>query len=193
MKYYFFVFFLTISCQLQAQPDSADKAFIENKIRWIQPENIAYYSNTPQMKLYKAALERLPKGTIINYKGDTLTLTKHERSMILRRLRQFENSELPDSIFENCKRINRDEIVKLVQEKNKAWVDSVVHGLKKRDNYTRLYWAFSFTFPIYFRQNNWMIYYFMYYENSSGAESLSINKKVDGKWETWYPISGGAW
>ena len=193
MRYALFCLLLIpISAQCFSQ-DIIDVDFIQWQARRLQPSGEVYYSDYA-MKDYSKIFELNKKGTLRCANGDTLLFSKSEMKYLKRELRRGVTKELPDNLFPGSVRKKKDSIISFVETLNRSYMDSLRKeaGPISRHAYVR-YWAFSFSRPVYIRNGELMVFYLMYYENSSGAETLAIYRRGLKGWQLWGYIGGGAW
>jgi hypothetical protein len=192
--------FFVLTCLLNgaiffdaSSQDTVALKYIESRIREIQPEGEMYYSTLPMQDYYQQFIDGF-KDRIISQSGETLTLTKKEMSFLKRELRAILMLEYPDSLFPHSLRMSKESIIAFVDAKNRSAYDSLLNSRdrSKVRHYIR-YWAFSFSRPIYIRESQLMIFYFMYFANSGGEHELSFYKKINGSWKFFALVSGGAW
>lgn len=188
------IFYVLILCLVQGRAqDIAELRYIEERIRKVQPNNVVYYSDYSMQDYSKDCSKQINR-VVVGYKGDTLYLSKAEIRYLKNQLRERVKQEFPDSLFPASRRKSKDSIVQIVEKLNKSFLDSLLSEPSPASRVTYFqYWAFSFSRPVYLRNNNWMVFYFMYYANNGGEHGLAYYRKGVESWELFKYVCGGSW
>jgi hypothetical protein len=173
--------------------DSTDISFIEKQLRIIQPEAILFYSDKPIQDIFLQFKKSIRK-RVVNHQNNTITFSNKEIKQISNALKLNMQTTYEDALFNKSKRVPASEIVSVVESQNQNILDSLAHlDRSKMPKKQILHWAFSFSRPIYFHDKKWMLFYLLYYENSSGQHGLYLYKWTNNDWEYWGILQSGAW
>ena len=183
MKLFILPLGLLVSIFAYSQPqDTAYLKLIGERMRQLQPNGIVYYSDKPRKGTLDQILKVAPRQlTQLRKKG--LLFTDSENKYIISSLKKAFYAIQKDSLFPSSKRLHSDSIVAFVENKFRGTIDSLRRSLDTlaaaRYYAEKRGWAFSFSDPIYLRKRKILIYYFMYYFNSSGEEVVWVCEKKD--------------
>jgi hypothetical protein len=173
--------------------DSTDISFIEKQLRIIQPEAILFYSDKPIQDIFLQFKKSIRK-RVVNHQNNTITFSNKEIKQISNALKLNMQTTYEDALFNKSKKVPASEIVSVVESQNQNILDSLAHlDRSKMPKKQILHWAFSFSRPIYFHDKKWMLFYLLYYENSSGQHGLYLYKWTNNDWEYWGILQSGAW
>lgn len=173
--------------------DSTDILFIESKLRDIQPDGTIYYSDRPMQDIYQQFKKSIRK-KVVNHNNDTLVFSSKEIKTISNLLKTNMQTPYDDTLFRNAIKISANEIVTTVETRKQQMLDSLAQlDRSKMPKRQFLPWAFSFSRPIYFRNKEWMLFYFFYYQHSSGQHGLYLYKRTNNSWDYWGILQYGAW
>jgi hypothetical protein len=184
---------LVVNSQIR---DSAYLNFINGQLRRLQPNGIIYYSDKISKRQIEPIIKMAPL-QLLQLKNKGLVFTSSEKAYIIANLKRIPVSTRADSLFPDSKRLGADTLVRFVERNFRKKIDSLLHSpdsLFVRKNYIHMRpWAFFFSEPVYLRNRTILIYYFVYYFNSSGEEAVWVCRKNNSTWDKIGIIGGGAW
>ncbi|PWT96040.1 MAG: hypothetical protein C5B52_16635 [Bacteroidetes bacterium] len=184
MKYFVLIALINFGIgNLNAQSDTAFLKVLEARIKEIQPEYTVNYSDLPFDDFEQIFPNEKLRLRFTDGQKEYIHLTNNEKSKIISKLKSALKLRLPDSLLNNSKRFLRDSIADHVEKLNKQVSDSIAKQRNLNYSiYVRRYWSFSFSLPIYLRNKTVMVFYYSYYDTSSGMSWLEVRMKSGAKW-----------
>ena len=192
MRPYIAFILLILSQSAKAQISAEGQKFVAAFFAQERKETKYFYAqgvgSTTINELSKT-INNLPKNTIKSWDRsggrarliDSLVLTDDEKYYILTELA----AQKADSLWKNitlpgARMVPKQTILEIFNNKNKGW--SYFHdGIGKG--------FYMFTFPIFFRNNNYCAFYYGYScGNLCGDGAFIIYKKVNGKWRAAFKL-----
>jgi hypothetical protein len=143
--------------------------------------------------------EEIKTGKLVAWsKKDSIVLTAKEQKYLLKQIKNQKTFIWPDSLFENSKRIEFDSLQPFLKSAN--WLYYTTINKLKLQGDTVLYkqlespCVFSFTKPIYFRNNTLCIFNMIQmFSHSSGYSDSFLYKKINNEWVRSIVFTSGAW
>lgn len=186
MKLYVLAALFLVSFGAKAQVTPQGLNFIAGFFAQERKETKYFYAQgvgTATINELSKYINNLPKNTLKSYDRsgvtarlvDSLVLTDEEKYYILTELAAQKADSLWKNItLPNARMVPKQTILDIFNNKNKGW--SYFHdGIGKG--------FYMFTFPIFFRNNNYCAFYCGYScGNVCGDGAFIIYKKVNGKW-----------
>jgi hypothetical protein len=205
LKVILFIFFVALATQTFCQ-DADMKNFILPQIsKHVDSEKLVYTERISEWA-YQLSKENMNKTLFVGDATATkeLRFSKKEKEFILSQIKLCTRPYWPDSFFNYSKRIKLDSVSQYFKTKldakrrifplidspgySRAFWLALIRELNRRD------WVFSFSKPIYLRNNTLALLYLQAVCGfGCGYEELVLYRKSGGEWKKWTYVFQGAY
>ena len=136
-------------------------------------DTIVYATNIPSTNIKYLKQKFISKANNLHsYDGDSLILTKQEKSYILNQLEKLKKYKWSNSLFTKSKSVTGEQV----------W-----NGLAKD-----MFWeVHEFSKPIFIRDNSVCLVYYMHFFGVGGPSYFGFFKEQNGQWKEWISIYSG--
>lgn len=177
---------MQFSSLLFAQGEKEFISLLESGVREQQSKGLVYYADRIPDAMFRKMVNNLTRNQVnllLEQHGEDLQLTSAEMTTIKKGLIANNAVAWPDALLSESKSVPFDSLVKKVESINRTVIDSIIKLPPSTRPYREiLKWAFTFSRPVYLRNNELVIYYFQYYRSSSGAQRFFIHQRKNGTW-----------
>jgi hypothetical protein len=175
-----------------------DTIILKSAMLQRQSNNIVYLDTSVGWTRIKKNLHhRAFRGITMPTKQNKLRLTKSEYKYLLQQVKKYENYVWDSNLFNNSKRISADSMWTYLDNEKRVFSKIRENAIMNKDTLTLRklrypLWVYGFSKPIYFRNNNiCLLYYVAMCGNPCGHDAVCFYKKEDNKWTKWIEIDGG--
>jgi hypothetical protein len=204
MKYILIIAFFILTAFTFGQVPPNDTIVIKDIFwRTTYNEPIVYtdkVENGVWDKLKKDLEKKNIIGSTSSNQNDSLKLTDKEQEYLIAQIEKNKAFIWPDGLFKNSKRIELDSMWSFLKKERARYSELRNKAAKSKDTLminqlkNKLPWVYTFTKPIYLRDNTICVLYFRKLCGQvEGSQDACICKKKNGKWEGWIFLSGGDW